>query len=50
MEYPRVITPKDGKNETLMSVRDFEYLIDEYMGFDALRYFRLLREEGGTRE
>lgn len=50
MEYPRVITLKNGKNETLMSVRDFEYLIDEYMGFDALRYFRSLREEGDTNE
>lgn len=36
MQYPRVITLIDGKNETLFSVDDLEYLIDRYMGFDAL--------------
>lgn len=40
MQYPRVITLIDGKNETLFSVDDLEYLIDKYMGFDALKYFR----------
>lgn len=43
MQYPRVITLIDGKNETLFSVDDLEYLIDRYMGFDALKYFRALR-------
>lgn len=45
MQYPGVITLIDGKNETLFSVDDLEYLIDKYMGFDALKYFRALREE-----
>lgn len=40
MQYPRVITLIDGKNETLFS----------YMGFDALKYFRALREEQAERE
>lgn len=50
MQYPRVITLIDGKNETLFSVDDLEYLIDKYMGFDALKYFRALREEQEDRE
>lgn len=45
MQYPRVITLIDGKNETLFSVDDLEYLIDKYMGYDTLKYFRALREE-----
>ena len=32
MQYPRVITLIDGKNETLFSVDDLEYLIDRYWG------------------
>ena len=54
MQYPRVITLIDGKNETLFSVDDLEYLIDKYMGFymgfDTLKYFRALREEQAERE
>ena len=42
---PTVISLKDGKVETLFSERDFEYLIDKYMGFDAARYFRELVQE-----
>lgn len=38
MKYPIVMTLKDGRNETLFTVQDFEYLIDEFMGFDALQY------------
>ena len=45
MQYPRVLTMKDGKNETLFTVDDFEYLIDRYMGYDAVRYFRSIYEE-----
>ena len=41
MQYPRVITLIDGKNETLFSVDDLEYLIDKYMGFDTLRQHRI---------
>lgn len=50
MQYPRVITLSDGKNETLFSVENFAYLIDRYMGFDALQYFRALLEERNERE
>lgn len=50
MQYPRVITLCDKKNETLFTVDDFEYLIDKYMGADAVRYFRSLREEQSERE
>lgn len=48
MTYPCVITLLDGRNETLLSVRDFEYLIDHYMGMDALRYFRSIMEDMET--
>jgi hypothetical protein len=50
MQYPRVMTLKDGKNETLFTVQDFEYLVDKYMGMDAVRYFRSLMEEYSERE
>lgn len=39
---PDVIALKDGRVETLFEVRHFEELIDKYMGWDALRYFREL--------
>lgn len=45
MEYPKTITLKDEQHEVLLSMQDFEYLIDHYMGFEALRFFRELREE-----
>lgn len=50
MTYPCMITLLDGRNETLFSVRDFEYLIDRYMGMDALRYFRSIMEDSETEE
>lgn len=34
----------------MLSVDDLEYLIDKYMGYDTLRYFRALREEQAERE
>lgn len=37
---PETLTLKDGTFTTLFSERDFEELIDKYMGFDAARYFR----------
>lgn len=42
---PTVISLKDGKVETLFDERDFEYFIDKYMGFDAVRYFRGLVQD-----
>src|SRR5574344_201091 len=44
-EMPTVISLKDGKVETLFAERDFEYLIDKYMGFDVVRYFRELVQD-----
>lgn len=46
MDYPRTITLRDGKNETMLTEQDFEYLVDKYMGFEALRFLRELRENG----
>lgn len=36
----KVITLKDGRCETLFSNRDFEYLIEKYMGYDSVQFFR----------
>lgn len=33
-----------GKPETISEARDFEYLIDKHLGYDAGRYFRELIE------
>lgn len=35
----------NGKPETVFSERDFQELIDQCMGFDAMRYFRELVDE-----
>lgn len=56
MPYPLVLTLIDGKNETLFSVRDFEYLMEKYMGYEAVKFFRsmerradkLAEEQGQT--
>lgn len=39
---PDVIALKNGRMETLFEVRHFEELVDEFMGYDAVRYFREL--------
>lgn len=39
MDFPKTITLRDKKTETLLTVQDFEYLVDKYMGFEALRFF-----------
>jgi len=44
MEYPYVIMVR-GKPETLLSPRDFEYLLDRHMGPDSYEYFHRLRME-----
>lgn len=36
---------KSGKVETLFSERDFAYLIENYMGYEAADYFRTLMKE-----
>ena len=42
---PRVLKLSDDKIETLFDAKDFEYLIDKYMGYEAVRYFRELMNE-----
>ena len=37
---PRVLKLSDNKIETLFDAKDFEYLIDKYMGYEAVQYFR----------
>lgn len=42
---PRVLKLSDNKIETLFDAKDFEYLIDKYMGYEAGQYFRELMNE-----
>lgn len=42
---PRVLKLSDDKIETLFDAKDFEYLIDKYMGYEAVQYFRELINE-----
>lgn len=42
---PRVLKLSDDKIETLFDATDFEYLIDKYMGYEAVQYFRELMDE-----
>lgn len=41
---PTVMQTSNGKVETLLTERDFAYLIEQYMGYEAA-YFRSLMEE-----
>lgn len=42
---PRVIELKGGKVETLLTERDFAYLVEQHMGHEAADYFRGLMKE-----
>lgn len=42
---PRVLKLSDDTIETLFDAKDFEYLIDKYMGYEAVQYFRELMNE-----
>ena len=42
---PMVIELKDKKVETIFNERDFAYLIEQYMGYEAADYFRKLTED-----
>ena len=42
---PRVIQLIDNKVETLFNPQDFEYLLERYMGYESVQYFRELLEE-----
>lgn len=37
---PRVIELVDKKIETLFNRQDFEYLLERYMGYEAVEYLR----------
>lgn len=41
----RVIELLDKKVETLFNRQDFEYLLEQYMGHEAVQYFRDMIEE-----
>lgn len=41
----RVIELLDKKVETLSNRQDFEYLLEQYMGYEAVQYFRDMIEE-----
>lgn len=41
----RVIELLDKKVETLFNRQDFEYLLERYMGYVAVQYFRDMIEE-----
>lgn len=41
----RVIELLDKKVETLFNRQDFEYLLEWYMGYEAVQYFRDMLEE-----
>lgn len=43
----RVIELLDKKVETLFNRQDFEYLLEQYMGYEAVQYFRDMIEEIG---
>lgn len=42
---PRVIELIDKKIETLFNRQDFEYLLERYMGYEAVEYLRELIDE-----
>ncbi len=44
MEFPFVILV-NGEPETLYSIQDFEYLVEEEMGHDAANFFYRLVED-----
>lgn len=44
-----VITLKDGSVITIFQPEDFQELIDQYLGYDAAKYFQLLVKNYKTR-
>ena len=45
LQMQRVIELLDKKVETLFNRQDFEYLLERYMGYEAVQYFRDMIEE-----
>ena len=39
-----VLSLKDGSVETILQPEDFQYLLDDYLGYDAVKYFENLIE------
>lgn len=37
---PQVLTMSNGRPETILSPKDFEDLVDKYMGFDSAKYYQ----------
>ena len=37
---PQLLTMSNGKSETILSPKDFEYLIDKHMGLDSANYYQ----------
>ena len=40
-----VMTLKGGENTTVLTAKDFEFLVEKYMGYEAAEYVRSLRTE-----
>jgi hypothetical protein len=40
-----VLSLKDGSVETILQPEDFQYLLDDYLGYDAAKYFQRLIEK-----
>lgn len=41
----RSLKLSDNKIESIFDAKDFEYLIDKYMGYESVQYFRELMDE-----
>lgn len=39
-----------GKPETIFKARDFEYLVEKHMGYEAAKYFREYAEKADEEE
>ena len=39
-----------GKPETIFKARDFEYLVEKHMGYEAAKYFREYAEKADGRQ
>ena len=37
---PQVLAMSSGKPETILSPKDFEYLVDKHMGLDSANYYQ----------
>ena len=49
MNEVNIISLKDGSMMTILQPKDFQELIDQYLGYEAAKYFQLLIENYETR-